>query len=125
MWGKHRPREKEVRVNKAMLKKLKGRLVSIHPPVRELARESRGESPRDIVFRVEQASEKGLFVRDRDSSAGLRLPPDHIREYLAGGKPEPEGDTVGFLHLKLQVSFRGDDLLVKPTFGRSGAEAGL
>jgi len=112
-------------VNKKMLPKLKGQLVRIRPQVRELARENRREPRRDMIFRVEEASEKGLHIYDRDSTAGFRLPPDHIREYLTGGKPEPEGDIVGFLHLKVQYCFRGDDLLVEPIFGGRGADTGL
>ena len=108
-------------MNKAMLPKLEGMLVRLCPQPRELNRESRGEPPRDMVFRVEEASEKDLFLRDTDSGVGLRLAPDHIREYLTGGKLEPLWGTVGFLNLKVQYSFRGDDLSVEPLFGPSAA----
>ena len=108
-----------------MLSKLKGGLVRIRRQVRELGRERMRLPPRDIVFRVEEASEKGLFLRDRDSGAGFWLALDQIREYLAGAKPEPEGDIVGFLHPKVQVSFDGDNPSAEPIFGRSGAGAGL
>ena len=50
-----------------------------------------------------------MFLRDRDSGAALLLKPDHIREYLSGGRREPTGETVGFLHLKVQWYWHGDE----------------
>ena len=111
-------------MNKAMLSKLKDQRVRLRPQPRELNRESRGEPPRDIIFIVENVSEKGLFLRDRDSGAALLLKPDHIREYLSGGRREPTGETVGFLHLKVQWYWHGDEAKCEPVFGVSGAGTG-
>ena len=110
-------------MNKTMLSKLKYQRVGLRPQPRELNRESRGQLPRDMIFIVDDVSEEGLTVRDRDSGVTLLVRPDHIREYLSGGRPEPTGETVGFLHLKVQWTWHGDEAKCEPIFGGGSVPA--
>jgi hypothetical protein len=93
-------------MDKTMLPGLKNKLVRFCPEDRELLRmEDLGLPSGDVVFRVEEASEQGLFLRDVDGSAGFQLAPNQIRGYLSDNKPY--GIDAGLLRLKAHWCLRG------------------
>jgi len=94
-------------MNKEQLRKLEGGNVTLLPSPKHLDHPSSAK-PFDLWW-VEQYTRGGLEIRFA-TGHGVRLPFDHIREWMEDGS----GKTKGTLLLKAQLYLEGDRAWFRP-----------